>query len=245
MNNNTIKDSSLKSIEKVREDYNKIAHHYAETRKLEKPEFTFFKPYINLNDHILDVGCGTGRGYLFLQNLNIPFRYTGLDISSGQIREAQTQFPHGVFLQGSMTHLPFQDNLFNVVFMIASLHHLPSHQTRLKSLEEAYRVLKKRGFLCMTNWNLFQKQFVKYIPFNLLRTIVSSGSYSLKDFFIPWKNPKGEIMAKRYYYNFSQREIEKLSRKVGFEVLENFYTRGKEKVTMWGAYNLLTILKKR
>ncbi len=233
-----------KSVEKVRDDYNRIAPHYAVTRDYERSESMFFKPYIKKHQQILDIGCGSGREYPLIQKLDLNLHYTGVDISTAQLAEAKKRFPEGHFVEGNMLELPFPDHQYDVAVLAASLHHLPTHAARLKALEEASRVLKPGGIVCMTNWNLVQNRFTKYWLTNVLRSVITLGRYSFKDFFIPWKNNQGEVVTNRYYYAFSKRDIAKLAKQAGFTILENFYTRGDKKDRIWRATNLVTILKK-
>jgi ubiquinone/menaquinone biosynthesis C-methylase UbiE len=172
------------------------------------------------------------------------FRYQGVDISEEQVREAKKEFPEISCTVADMTALPFDNASFDIVLMIASFHHLPDRESRLLALAEAHRILKPDGIVFMTNWNLMQKKYLKYYLFALGRSLITLGIYSIKDLFIPWKNESGTVMAKRYYHSFGKREIAFLVQQSGFTILENCYTKGEKKVKMWGAYNLLTILRK-
>lgn len=234
-----------KSILKVRNDYDKIAPHFAQTRKKETfPEFSVFAPYIKPHANILDVGCGTGRAYRFIKNLKVDVKYIGIDISEKQIEAARQEFPEVPWQVGNMLSLPFENNRFDIVLAVAALHHLPYFADRLQALQEIHRILRPGGTVCLTNWNLFQKQFWKYWPANIWRSIVTLGAYSWNDFFIPWKNNQGEVITKRYYHAFRPSELKKLAHKAGFQVLENDYTNWQEIGRMGNAYNLVTVLKK-
>jgi len=43
---------------------------------------------------------------------------------------------------------------FDVIFFIASFHHLDSFEKRKKVLSETKKLLKEDGIIFMTNWNL-------------------------------------------------------------------------------------------
>ncbi len=46
---------------------------------------------------ILDFGCGKGDFYQFLQDRNIPVRYTGIDINENLISLARSKYPECIF----------------------------------------------------------------------------------------------------------------------------------------------------
>lgn len=51
---------------------------------------------------ILDVGCGTGDLYAWLQNRNVEVTYTGLDITPGMVDTARKRFPEATFHRASV-----------------------------------------------------------------------------------------------------------------------------------------------
>ena len=53
---------------------------------------------------ILDVGCGTGDLYGWLQSIGWNGRYTGIDITPGMIDTAHTRFPSAEFAVGDLLH---------------------------------------------------------------------------------------------------------------------------------------------
>jgi SAM-dependent methyltransferase len=89
---------------------------------------------------LLDIGCGTNdlvRGYRLRQGLAI-----GVDI---------WPWP-GVDMVCDTTRLPFQNNQFDTVVMLACLNHVPQSK-RSQVLQEARRVLKDGGQLLITMIN--------------------------------------------------------------------------------------------
>jgi len=80
---------------------------------------------------ILDIGCG---------NNNLVKKYgngVGVDIYPWE----------GVDIVCDTTNLPFKENEFDRVFLIACLNHIPE---RAKVLKEAFRVLKPEGMIIIT-----------------------------------------------------------------------------------------------
>ncbi len=89
---------------------------------------------------LLDIGCGTNelvRGYRLRQGIAI-----GVDV---------WPWP-GVDVVCDTTRLPFQNNQFDTVVMLACLNHVPQSK-RSQVLQEARRVLKDGGQLLITMIN--------------------------------------------------------------------------------------------
>lgn len=228
-------------------------------------DYCFLKPK-NYKIKILDIGCGNGRLVNFLKSLEIGFEYIGIDNSEGQINEALSNSESNRINKENKIHFQIGDildlsnlseNYFDIVFCIAVFHHLPNKNTRNLALKNIYKITQKEGLIMMTSWNLFQLKYIKHIfdinkykdvtpktsynikkrKFNLLEAF----SFKLKDTFIPWKNEKGEIVSKRYYYAFNKIELRNLFVKNNFRVLENKLTDDKN---ILEARNIISILKK-
>lgn len=97
--------------------------------------FNFHVPLDNLS--ILDVGCGDGSFYHYLQSQSIQCDYTGIDLSSKMVQRAQDRFPginvrkkdffeerrffDVVICSGALSMLPEIDGM---VFLKCALDHL-------------------------------------------------------------------------------------------------------------------------
>lgn len=253
------RDFALKIIEKTRDDYNLIAPHFDVTRKYPWEEFSEFKKYIRGEEEILDLGCGNGRLVSFLNKITKvrPLlqgsdpcnRYVGLDISEEIIKTARKNHPNFKFLVGDFLNLPFPDDTFDIIFSIASFHHIPSTELRLEALKEMKRVLKKDGIILMIVWNLGEQE--KYQPYiknarderlefndysssrakrnrevtakkfsTSSNDIQRNGQLDLGDSLIPWKDEKGKVLAERYYHAFTKEELKTIFENSGFKIKE-------------------------
>lgn len=216
-----------KLLKKVKEDYNSISSEFDKTRQNEWQEFEIFKKYLKENCEIADIGCGNGRLYGFLKKHLKNFRYTGIDNSEKLIEKAKLNYLNKTaenipsthtpnFNHGDLLEIPLADNSQDIVFCIAAFHHLPSKKNRFYALNELHRILKKDGILIMSNWNLFQPKYKKYVNQSRLKWLLTLGLYAPRDTFIPW----GNTGIKRYYYAFKPKEIKKLLRNSEFKMLE-------------------------
>lgn len=232
-------DTAKKLLKKVHDDFSIIADDFSQTRTWLWPEFTFFKRYIKEGDTILDLGCGNGRFYPFVKDIK-NISYIGIDNNEALIAHAQNIYSSTNFVVGNLLDIPFHDKA-NILFSIASLHHIPSLRLRNKSVQELNRVLEKGGYVAITVWNLFQKRYRKHIIKSLFNFIVHFGKYDWNDTFIPWS----KTGIQRYYHAFTPLELKKLFKKNGFDIVEMFYTKKGEKTSFLKSHNICLICKKR
>lgn len=152
---------------------------------------------------VLDLGCGNGRLLKFLDEHGYQ-NYLGVDHSEELLKEAKKKHGENSFLCADISDLPDLESV-DAIFAIASFHHIPP-QDQLKTLEAWKKLLNKEGKLYMTNWNLYQPRFLKawcYFP-----------RPSFRGLLIPWRKK-----VYRYYYAFSQRRLNRLLKKAGYNVI--------------------------
>lgn len=212
-------------INKTRSDYNAISSHFSRTRKFVWGDLAYLKKFFSDGDKILDLGCGNGRLIEFLPDNGVD--YAGVDSSEALIKLAKETYPERDFSVADVLSLPLADNSFDKVFSVAVLHHIPSRRLRLKFFSECQRVLKPRGLLILTVWNIGQKKFGKYRRKFFLRKICGLSELDFNDIFYPWKNQRGEILAQRYLHQFSIAELNHLAKESGLKVKQCGFLAGK------------------
>lgn len=103
---------------------------------------------------VLDAGCGAGR------HLCEAFRHPGIDVVGIDLSyddlaktrallnlmslELENQW---LLARATITHLPFPDNVFDVVICSEVLEHIPDN---LRAIKEIVRVLKPKGILAVS-----------------------------------------------------------------------------------------------
>ncbi len=99
---------------------------------------------------ILDIGCG--KGFLLFDILKyIPDAdIYGLDISEYAINNSKQEVKEKIIL-GNATNLPWEDNYFDLVISITTLHNLHAYDLD-KALREMERVGKKNKYLCVESY---------------------------------------------------------------------------------------------
>ena len=210
-----------KLLEKVKNDYNQIAEEFSQSRDKLWPEFENFLQYIKPEMRVLDLGCGNGRLYELLKDIGI--NYTGIDNSARLIQLAQERWekePKLLFKVGDVLSLEEPTNNYDSVLLIAVLQHIPSKQLRLRSLQNIKNILKPEGLLIITNWNLWQRKYRKYIFYNWVKKILQVSRLDFNDTLIPWRDTLN-----RYYHAFTKKETYFLLNKSGFDVVSDHSTQ--------------------
>ncbi|MFC1630003.1 class I SAM-dependent methyltransferase [Patescibacteria group bacterium] len=204
-------------LQKTKDDYTAIADHFSRTRSFVWDDLKVFEKYITSGEKVLDLGCGNGR----LSEIYKGTEYVGVDNSEKLIQIAKQKYPDNEFLVADAFQLPFPDNYFDKVFSIAVLHHIPSKELRLQFLKEVKRILKPKGLLIFTVWNLWNKRsaWKLFLKFTLLKLLRKS-KLDYKDIFYPWKDQNGKIMISRYFHLFNKEELGNLLQNSGFKIRE-------------------------
>lgn len=203
-------------LNRVKDDYDKIAEDFDLKRNYIPPDFKLLKNYIEKEEKMLDLGCGNGR----LKEISGENIYYGADISSKLIEIARKRYPEGNFLLINPSFLPFEDGFFDKVFSLSVFHHIPSREMRIEFLKEIKRVLKPNHCVILTVWNLKGKKIKKLLIKYIILRFLGKSKLDYKDIFYPWKSMKGEVVIQRYIHVFSCRELRKLFKEAGFQIEE-------------------------
>lgn len=201
-----------KEIIKVFDD---IAEDFNRTRKKVWKSIEDAAPFHG--NIILDLGAGSGRNSKYMVNKGAK-QVVAVDVSINMLNKLLSNLNEKEreaidVIRCDALCLPFKSLIFDKVVFIATVHHIPTKETRKKSLEEVYRVLKKDGLLLITAWARFQIRFLRKIP-TMIKMYLKG--YEFGDIFVPWKNKM------RFYHLFTLKELKSLVRSAGF-VIEKAY----------------------
>ena len=111
------------------------------------------------NCTVLDVGCGWEARLLKDVEPYIS-KGIGLDFKAPEINTSKIQTIKCTLCD----KLPFEDNSFDVVTMLAVLEHLNEPQ---KMVNEVFRVLKKDGIFCGTVPSIWSKPVLEFLSYKL------------------------------------------------------------------------------
>ncbi len=249
--------SANKIIKLNRKSYEEIAQHFSVTRGYIWPDLKNLSTYIHTDQKILDIGCGNGRLFEELENKNV--KYFGIDSCQKLIDIARERYknfsPNAQFAVFDILNLPFDHGEFDAIFAIAIINHIPTKKLQKTALQKLNKLLKPDGLLLMTNWNLWRPTLKKKSIFNYTleklkisekkwesKYGISKKEFGLKDIMTEWK--KNKITSPLYYYAFSLKELDRLVKKSGFEILNSYYSKKGEKVNRFQGENIVTIARK-
>lgn len=214
----TLKSSAI--IRKTKEDYNRIARHFSATRYAIWPEMKLLDKYCRKGQNALDWGSGTGR--LVPLILGKGVNYFGLDQSAELLKIARARYAKEIkdgrvkFFNTAGRDKNFGSGFFDLAFLVASFHHLPDENSRLRLLKKIYHEMKSSGKMLITVWNVDGGW--------------EGGRYKQKigtgDYLIPWKNSAGKIICQRYLHAFTASELRNILKQAGFKIKKIGYYAG-------------------
>jgi len=146
-----------------REYWNKVA----EEKEFPTPfQMEEFKKYVSKEMKILDVGCGYGRTLNELYNQGFK-NLTGIDYSQGMINRGLRLYPHLNLIKNDGNTIPFPDNEFDAVILLAVLTSSYDDKEQENLISEISRVLNEDGILYVNDYLLNQdernlKRYKKY-----------------------------------------------------------------------------------
>ncbi|WP_435194380.1 class I SAM-dependent methyltransferase [Natronomonas sp. EA1] len=195
----------------VRRTYDRIAGHFSATREYPWPEVEEFLDG-RTGTVGLDVGCGNGRHTETLA----PHveRAVGLDASRGLLTEAKARAADRGFdadwLHGDAARLPLRDDRVDLAVYVATLHHLPTRDARVRSLAELGRTLTPAGRALVSAWSTEHDRFEETEGF---------------DTTVEWTLPGGETVP-RYYHIYDPAEFDADLERAGLHVVESVVSSG-------------------
>ena len=191
---------------------------------------------------VLDLGCGNGRFYSFL-NYNfgsIRIEYIGLDFSKNWSQKHKDIFDSSKdckFFEVNLSDPNWVEILankeFDLVVAFGLFHHIPGYQNRLNLLQQASLKLDQKGILVWTTWEfLNEERLIKRIlakdslKYNQLlqKYQIPLQEMETGDYFLDWIKLKTLY---RYSHHFSNSEIQEMTRKSNLKIKEDFLADGR------------------
>lgn len=197
-------------------NYDNFAKTFAKSRRNMKWEeiyyfFSFIKKFEWLN--ILDVWCWSWRLIEHIKtHFDWNFDYLWVDSSKDLLSEAQKQNADFEFLNQNMTDLNLSQK-YDLIFLIASFHHLKNIEDRLKTLENLKKYSKPGTKIFLTNWALNSELNYEKYKNNIIPN--SENEFWSLDYNIKI----GEYY--RYYHCFNLQELDFLFNEIWFKIIEN------------------------
>lgn len=108
----------------------------------------FVDKHVVAGAKVAEIGCGPGRGTLFLVRHSADV--IAVDISSQSLRLARQRAPDARYVLSTNLALPFASNSFNIVVSDGVIHHTPDPRV---SFAENARILETGGFFYLGLYN--------------------------------------------------------------------------------------------
>ena len=218
-------------------DYSGFAKTFSDSRKnmkWEEIEYFLWKTSSFEWKKILDIWCGNWRLTSPLTPLLIgegddnKNYYLWIDLSEELLKEARKLYKDFEFIELDMLDLFKLNEKFNLIYFIASFHHLSSIEDRIKVLKDTCDLLENWWMIFMTNWALNSK--LNYQKYKNSIIFWSENKFWSIDYNIKiWKFT-------RFYHSFSLSELDYLFKESWFEIIENRLFENNK--------NFISILKK-
>ena len=140
--------------EKLQHEFNRWAEAgegpKMENHHLDITEKTIRRMILRPGERVLDLGCGSGWATRLLARLVADGsegfgQVVGVDVSDEMIRQARTaskDFDNIMFVWGSATQIPWEENFFDKVLSVESFYYYPDQE---RALAELFRVMAPKG----------------------------------------------------------------------------------------------------
>ena len=190
----------------VKNVYNSISNEFSNTRYRPWSCVEVFMESFQSGSIIGDIGCGNGKN----MNGREDCSFYGCDFSEKLVEICRNKELN--VIPGDTLNIPYRDQLFDFTLSIAVIHHLSTAEKRRKAIQELLRVTKVNGKVFILVWALEQEKDSR-------RKFTNQINY------VDWKDKKGNLLGKRYYYVFKEKELESLIPN-NCKIVKKFYEKG-------------------
>ncbi|MBU1076023.1 MAG: class I SAM-dependent methyltransferase [Spirochaetes bacterium] len=140
---------------------------------------------------ILDIGSGVIPNFLIKSEFHRKYGIENTDINQSVYKKEKIRY-YTIDLE-KRKRMPFSDNYFNCITMLAVFEHLtPSRLPDI--INEIYRILKKDGLFILTTPARWTEKFLKVLSFFRIVSDVEirdhKDQYTIKKIFYIFKNTK-------------------------------------------------------
>ncbi|MCU0612298.1 MAG: methyltransferase domain-containing protein [Candidatus Eisenbacteria bacterium] len=217
--------------------YENHALEFSDTRSASGAEIKWIIPWIPAGASVLDLGCGNGRTAALLATRGFRGVYVGIDGSPSLVRLARESaaligletatFLKGDLLDDEMPALLAREGiprLFDVITLLAVLHHLPGGEARGRAVRRAAAALAPDGRMLLSTWQFqdherMRRKIVAWSVAGIDENEVDPG-----DALLGWGGSEGY----RYCHLIGKDELAELARDAGLEVVFTTRTGGRE-----------------
>jgi len=202
-------------------------HQFRDTKHFYNSAKRYVSP---LRGKILDFGCAQGGKSVFYATQSKEAEITGIDIDKETLKVApgfakKMKTKNVRFKHYDGKRLPFLNNSFDYIFSTAVFEYVDDVSA---TLDELYRVLKKRGRFCLTGSTLFYSpwgshvyNYVKFPWCQLLfsrKTLIQAINKSKREGKL--YNKQGAVTVLKSLNKITAKKFKKHAKEAGFKIIE-------------------------
>jgi len=185
--------------------WNSIAESFDKTRRKPWDQCINFINLLSENNTVADIACGNGRHLIPLAKK--CKKAIALDISNELLeiskkKALENNLENIIFIHSNAVNIPFENNSFDAILFIASLHNIEGKEDRIKCLTEIKRVLKDDGKALISVWSRWQDKFRKQF---FVKWFKQNKEGEFGDIDIYWRQHGLDIP--RFYHLYSRKEF--------------------------------------
>ena len=185
---------------------------------------------------ILDLGCGNGELARTLSRRGHHGLYLGIDFSLPLLNEAErkafdfrVQFMRADLISDDWNEViaaAAGNNLYDIVFSFAVLHHIPGVELRLNFVRKVHELLKPDGLFVHSDWQFLNSEKLRLRTQPWESIGLGETDVDANDYLLDWRRGGHGL---RYVHHFDEPELADLAKAGGFEIVETFYSDGENK----------------
>jgi len=188
---------------------------------------------------VLDVGCGNGRFYEFLQSKDIEVDYLGIDNSSELLEIARDKYSEAEFKKVDIVENPnilTNYTNYDLIVSFGVFHHIPSYKLRSQMVQALSDALSPAGILTISFWQFtksksLMKRVVDWDAIEIPPSDVERGDYLLD-----WQRGNNAL---RYCHVVNEKEMNSFVDEANIDLIDSFTADGRS-----GDLNLYLVGKK-
>lgn len=226
MSNFSVRDHTIDQINQ--HFYTSVAESFATTRETPWEGFLPILAYINEGNSLLDLACGNGRLYHFLEKY-IKVNYNGSDTSAELLEKARASGVPNLIHKNWELSLA-QNNQYDVVTCFGFLHHLSSVEQLTSLFDQAYHhadIVIISRWNCIMNTSLMARQLdlTSFAGQNFLKHYnLDAEEFTTFEFLLDWQR---SVEAIRYVRYWTDQELQVIWNKLGLKIVDTWLADGK------------------
>lgn len=233
----------VKKLDRLnREFYQTFSDSFSTSRYHTQPGVQRVLEMVPHKGTVLDLGCGNGNILRDLVSINFKGSYHGLDFSADLLQHARALYedlPGTAAFQAcfSLMNLLTPDwnqsvkkMKWDVICSFAAFHHIPGSHHRLNLFRDISKLMLPSTLFMFSVWQpqnspRLRKRFLPWDVIGLSSSDIEDG-----DVLLDWKAEQSSAKRTgyRYVHIFTETELIEIADGVGCEILQSFYSDGKE-----------------